>query len=514
MSRKRSFPIAARVTVLLLVLLWLDPVGTARADIAPPPPPEPGSILPGQETQVRMESESVLIDIAPAAGQGAPYAKVTASFTMRNLGEQAEQMDVRFPLNLLYPSYQTDLNACPYPEGGYPEIDDFKAQVAGQPVRVTTLTERLGDPNWGQEVKEVKCWASFPASFPPGEEVLIDVSYTADGYFGWDVDGLVEFPYVLVTGRGWAGAIGNAEIAIRAPFELSHLNLFEYTPDDAQVSGREVRWSFSDLEPEWNISASIVNPHVWEKIIKERLAVAEKPDDGEAWGRLGKAYKEANATRRGYRWDEGAPELYALSRAAYEKSLALLPKDADWHFGYADLLWRNVEYASFGTDAERRDELVLAVEHLRLALVINPRHTRALEMLNAIGHWWMWDEGAVPPVNLSGSRPDFLILTTTPTARPEPTDILTQTPLPSATLPPTAEPPPAAEETAGAAETTISPPTPVSSDDGSARRTPCGAAALPLAAVLAAVAGKLRQARRRSGADGPPRKTFQARSFW
>ncbi len=507
MVRIRLFLAAILALVLLTVLSGPGQIPLAHADIAPPPPPEAGSILPGQQTQVRMEAETVLVDIAPAAGQGAPKATVTASFIMRNQGEQAEQMDVRFPLNLLYPSYQSDLETCPYPEGGYPQINDFRARVDGQPAQLTTLREQVGNPDWGQTVKTVDCWATFPVTFPPGQEVRIEVSYTATGYFGWDVDSLVEFPYVLVTGRDWAGTIGSAEITIRAPYELNNLNLFSYSPDDAQVSGREVRWRFTDLEPEWNVSATIVHPALWEKIYKERQAVASNPADGEAWGRLGKAYKEANATRRGYRWDDSGAELYRLSREAYEKCLALLPKDADWHFGYADLLWRNVEYGSFGNHREQRDDLVLAAEHLRLALQINPRHTRALETLGWMENWWMWDTGATPPVDLSGARPDFLILTTTPTARPEPTEIPTQTPLPSATPPPTATqpapptataPPPAtAAPAVGAAVTDAPAPTatgPAPAGEESGRRL-CGAAALPFLAIAAVLAGT-RQRRR------------------
>ena len=226
MIRIRLFLAAALGLALLVVLLGPGPIPFARADVAPPPPPEAGSILPGQQTQVRMEAETVLVEIAPAVGQGAPKAAVTASFIMRNQGTQAEQMDVRFPLNLLYPSYQTDLEICPYPEGGYPEISDFSARVDGQPAQLTTLTEQVGNPDWGQAVKTVDCWATFPVAFPPGQEVRIEVRYTATGYFGWDVDSLVEFPYVLVTGRDWAGTIGSAEITIRAPYDLNNLNLF------------------------------------------------------------------------------------------------------------------------------------------------------------------------------------------------------------------------------------------------------------------------------------------------
>jgi tetratricopeptide (TPR) repeat protein len=75
----------------------------------------------------------------------------------------------------------------------------------------------------------------------------------------------------------------------------------------------------------------------------------KNPNDGEAWGRLAKAYKEVVKMPKGYlREDPAGIELYALSKDAYEKCLALLPNDPLWHYGYADLLWAHYYFGVIG----------------------------------------------------------------------------------------------------------------------------------------------------------------------
>lgn len=481
------------LTLATLLLFFLFPTPPASADIAPPPPPMAGSIQPRTgETQVRMLAETVQIDVAATTGTQAPAAKVSAVFTMRNLGTVEEKMEVRFPLNLLFPSYQGDFNECVYPQGGYPEISSFTAQVGGKPARVTTTYQRLLDL-FGQNPKDVACWANFSVTFPAQQDVSIEVSYRAEGYLAWNVSGLVQFPYVLVTGGGWAGTIGTANITLRAPYELTAQTLMEYWPENAVLAGRELLWHFEELEPDFNISATLVNPSVWDRVLKERQNVEKNPRDGEAWGRLGKAYKESIMMPRGYRWDEGAAEIYQLSKEAYEKSVALLPKDADWHYGYAELLSWNTSFSSFGTPEDVRDDLVKALDQLRLALEINPRHARARTALEDLSSWYSFTG---PIVDLSGNVPIYLALTTTPTVAPTQIPSPTSTPPPSPTIPTTQTlppPPPTATITAAVqASSTLAqvveetiPPTPAPSGKSSAGRGLCGAGLLPAVGLVA-----------------------------
>ncbi|MBE0699074.1 MAG: hypothetical protein IH586_19315 [Anaerolineaceae bacterium] len=481
----------ALIFILVFLLLLALHVHPVRADVAPPPPPEGANILPNQpSTQVRMLAETVLIDVAATTGKQKPMAKVSATFTMRNLGSQEEKMEVRFPLNLLFPQYQSDLEECPYPEGGFPEISSLNAKVDGKLAKITTSYQRLKDPYGSRPEKNVACWANFAVTFPLQQDVIIEVTYNAEGYLAWNVPGLVEFPYVMVTGEGWAGTIGTAEITIRAPFELTDQTLMEYHPENGRIAGREISWHFEDEEPVSNIAATLVDPALWNRIAKENQNVEKNPQDGEAWGRLGKAYKETIMLSRGFRWDAGGPELFQLSREAYAKSVTLLPKDADWHYGYGELLWWNAIFPSFGSKREIRDDLVQAVDQFRLALKINPNHPKTREALDSLNGWG----GDTSIVDLSGPSPVYVILTTTPTANAEPTLILTETALPSPSLTSTATHP-APTITATAAEVSVataaatsgltagSPPT-ATPESKPAARGICGAGLLPAAGLV------------------------------
>lgn len=431
---------------LFLLAFFFHPVS---ADIAPPPPPESGNILPGQQTtNVRMVSEYVLLDVAATSGDQMPYANVNATFTMRNQADQEEEMNVRFPLNLLFPMYQSDLEECPYPEGNFPQISNFQAQVNGKAIKVTTLYETKQDKFGDRPEINVACWASFPVVFPAQEDTTIDVSYSAQGYFAWNSTNLVQFPYVMVTGARWANTIGTADITIRAPYEFNKQNLMDAYPETSQIEGNEIHWHFVDIEPEINISATIVNPVLWGRVQKELKNLGKDPNDGESWGRLGKVYKEIIMMSRGYRWDAGGLEIFNLSRQAYEKAVTLLPEDADWHYGYGELLNWNFTFPSYGSAADQRNDLVKAAEQFYLALEISPNHTRTLKLLETFGtNFYNGDQGNAALIDLSGPKPVFLILTTTPTAHVGQIQVPSETPLPSPTQTVTATPLPQATRT-------------------------------------------------------------------
>jgi len=99
------------------ICLLLLPVGVARADIAPPPPPRGANVAPGIETtMVRMVAETVVLDFPSTSKEPTWNAGVTATFLMRNLGSKAEGMMVRFPMFLSdeYGGLECDLDS-PYP---------------------------------------------------------------------------------------------------------------------------------------------------------------------------------------------------------------------------------------------------------------------------------------------------------------------------------------------------------------------------------------------------------------
>jgi hypothetical protein len=313
--------------ILLAVILTLGIWFSVQADIAPPQNPPGSNLEPENETtQVRMVAETVVVDVLQA---DPPKAKFTADFTMLNLGNQTENLAVRFPI------------AANSVRGEYPEISNIGIRVNGK----ATDFRRVDGPDIIYQEKDALVpWAEFTVTFPsPDETVDIRVSYDLDGT-GYPNEEQTSFYYVMSTGAGWKGTIGSADIILRLPYEASPLNVI--IPDekigDATFDGREVSWSFTDFEParEHDFDFNIVKPSVWNRVVIERKNTDQNPKDGEAWGRLGKAYKEACfASAKGYpRYDESAYLLYILSRGAYEDALALLPDDGLWHAGYAELL--------------------------------------------------------------------------------------------------------------------------------------------------------------------------------
>ncbi len=155
------------------------------------------------------------------------------------------------------------------------------------------------------------------------------------------------------------------------------------------------------------------------------------PGDGEAWGRLGKLYKQILMSPHGGRGfrddtlrdDPGAQELFRLSVEAYEKSVELLPDDALWHAGYADLLGWYGYYAGW----EGLDTLpskLRALEEISLALELAPGNEKVKLIADTFSFYM--EEGMV----WNGSGYDFPWLTATPVATA--TEIIPVPPSPTA----------------------------------------------------------------------------------
>jgi hypothetical protein len=401
------------VAVTVLILLVLTPALPVSADIAPPEPPPGINPVPGSEnTQVRMLSEMVTLDILPEpSGKGMPVAKVTAVFNMRNLGAAEERMAVRFPLD-----------AGIYREI-YPDIQDLRAWVNAREVHVWQSTDL-----WENS------WSNFDVIFPPGKDMQIKVAYTIEASDLESAGGKhAKFIYLLETGTGWKDTIGRAEIILRLPYKATEENVFlgrfDQTTAGGVISDTEVHWKFDDLEPDTsdNFKVVIVKPTAWRKVLNERENVRQNPQDGEAWGRLGKACKEIIVFRRSFRTDDGGLSLLAESDAAYQKAVALLPDDALWHLGYADLLVTVAEWGKYEfPDRDMRPEMLRAVQHIQLAYQFDPREQRIQDLLMDM----IW---SIPgSIELQGDRYIFLALTATPTLASSKT--LTPTETPAATI--------------------------------------------------------------------------------
>ncbi|HSF81843.1 MAG TPA: hypothetical protein VLA49_11455 [Anaerolineales bacterium] len=463
-------PLAAFSLLLFFIIAFTAP---AHADIAPPAPPPGANLGPGDEsTQVRMMAETVLIEVLQARTSSEDgKARVTADFSMLNLGNDAEKLAVRFPISANDGFYN------------YPEITDLQVRVNG--VKVATRRITIPDPD---DNNYPLPWAEFGVTFPPGQEVSIQLIYTLNGIREYPY---VNFEYILETGAGWRGTIGSADLIVRLPYEANPYNVLidtgwgmSPTSSGATIIGREIYWHYEDLEPTrgHNLSVALLMTSAWNEVLTEQANVSRDPQDGEAWGRLGRIYKITSRLRRGLREDEGGLEVFGLSIAAYEKATALLPNDALWHAGFAELLFDGYYWPEY--NSSEKPGLLRALHELARAYQLDPSEPFTLDLIDEV-------QSALPGgLSQEGGIPVFLWLTATPTSLPSPTPTAsptahpTLTPEPSATsLPAT----PTSSATSIPVERTPSP-QPAETDAQPAANPPlslCGAAFLiPLVLML------------------------------
>ena len=430
-----------RIPLLLLILIInLFIFFPTRADIAPPEQPPGANLVPGKEdTQVRMLAENVLIDVGGNTPDGSlGQARVTATFTMLNTGSEPETMTVRFPLTFWDGSNDGWFN--------YPEIKDVSIEVDNQVVSI----QRVTTPN-PQDSDFPIPWTAFETTFPPGEDVIIKVGYTAAAYGEYPFS---AYNYVLETGAGWKDTIGSADLMVRLPYEVTKQNVifdvttgFSSTTPGAIIEGREVHWHYENLEPtrEDNLEVSLVSPAAWKKVLVEQENVTNNPEDGEAWGRLGKIYKEISNFRKWLRPDTGGQELYPLSVEAYQKAVELLPNDALWHAGFADLLWFKYYFEDYMAGSTDLADLERAIYHIKIAYDLNQAHPKITYVLDDMRY-------AMPEIMAKeGEEYIFLYLTATPVFPPTATftPVTSATPVPQTpTIKPsstgTSNPPPSA----------------------------------------------------------------------
>ena len=406
-----------RLSFTILMLLAFAFPSTVSADVAPPYNPPGTSLEPGSEiTQVRMVAETVLIDVQnDTIANSLGSARVTADFTMRNLGTAPESMAVRFPIS------SNDGRS------NYPEIKDLVIKVNGG----QTSFRRVGYPDVRYPTLAQRVpWAEFDVTFPADQDVAIQVTYTLDGSgYGF----LAAYYYILETGAGWRGTIGSANVILRLPYAASTQNVImdfpigwaETTPGGV-LEGNEVRWHYDDFEPRpggrvQNMEFALVTPAAWQTILKARENVALYSNDSESWGHLAMAYKQIFFVKSGYRNDPGGEELYKLSIEAYEKCLALSPNDAQWHAGFAELLANRSYWDSSNGPTP---DSYRALDEIHTALQLTPNDPVVLQIAENISY--IFGDG----ISRNGNSYDFPWLTQTPTPQP-PTATL---PLPTPTI--------------------------------------------------------------------------------
>ena len=402
--------------VLFICSMFAFP-SVALADMAPPANPPGTNLQPGTETtQVRMMAETVVIDVKNDITPGSlGSAAVTANFTMRNLGSNDESMAARFPIS-------SDNGY-----GKYPEITDIVIKVNGKQISYRRSSYPDARYQTGQNVP----WAEFDITFLAGQDVAVEVVYNLDGS-GYPNLPYTSYYYVLETGAGWKDTIGSADIVLRLPYPADSQNILlsselgsETTPGGS-IQGNEMQWHFENFEPgpNDNMEFDLVAPYAWQAVLKERGNVASSPNDGEAWGQLAKAYKVTFFLEKGYRPDAGGEEIYKSSVEAYEKCLKLLPNDAEWHAGFAELLANRLYWDHLGVGATA--DTYRAFHEIQTALQLAPTDAKVQNIAQEISS--MFPDSMIQ----NGTSYDFIWLTQTPT--PYPTDATTATLEPKQTL--------------------------------------------------------------------------------
>jgi hypothetical protein len=159
------------------------------------------------------------------------------------------------------------------------------------------------------------------------------------------------------------------------------------------------------------------------------------------------------------REDAGAPQLYQLAVSSYEKCLALLPKDALWHYGFAQLLYFHSRMGGFDRYNPDLSEVVRALKEAKTSLELDPKNQDTYYLISYI----MWDYPGT--VSKKDGEYDYLALTAIPQYTAEPTDfpIILSTDEPTAAVEPGSTPTAAvtASPTASQDPTDAVPTTPV-----------------------------------------------------
>jgi hypothetical protein len=306
-------------------------------------------------------------------------------------------------------------------------------------------------------------------TFPPGEDVRLRVTYDTHP-IGWGPWG--SLPYVLETGAGWRGAIGEGAITFRLPYEVTSMNVQlaemreAYTgpdrPFEITVDGTDVTWHFTDLEPErseypWSMTGretdnptlTLLDPAVWAEIEAAQAEAEAHPDAVEAHLRLAEALEGGTRRKATFFHNEANTLLIERTDAAYRRALELAPDDIDVLVAYLEWLVIPRERAWGGATLGEDLDAVLS-----RALELDPDHTRVSETKAWVEHW---RQEVVPkmPQPPTPTVPASPTPTASPesTATPRPSATPTQTPKPMETSTPTATatptPPPKTGQTTG-----------------------------------------------------------------
>jgi hypothetical protein len=287
-------------------------------------------------------------------------------------------MTAWFPLASAIETEEWNLN----PGEVVPSIQRFQVTMDGKPLEYN-VSEL---PNPKGEDKPPLPWASFPVTFPAGEETHVQISYVVPAW--WSYEGLaMNLYYIFQTGAGWAGQIGKAELVVNLPYPASAETILTM-PEGGQFEGHQVRWTWENFEPgpgdDFFIQLLMLNR--WDELQAARGAVTANPRDGEAWLNLASTYSILTRGKHysAARMLSGFGEIYQpLGVQAAQEALYLLPGDGRPHYELALL------YASALPENASREDLKPVMDELKIVEDLLPASAPNIhDALDFLGAFW------------------------------------------------------------------------------------------------------------------------------
>lgn len=244
------------------------------------------TVFASKEHRVAMKREKIVIRYDRKAKIGRRWV-ADCTFVFKNLTKEAITIQMGFPD---WPLHEDS------PRRGW-AIEDFVAEVAGQPIKATHKTVDNADPS-GKEQRSpllprrvalaYDAAYTWPVAFAPLAEVSVHNTYRFGGmHSNGPFDACVEkrrregifwrsirrskgerdlengvcstVQYIVTTGGTWAGPIALAEISIELPAQLWP-HLFVPSTKATRVDGQWLHWTFRNFTPKKELEIAFNRP--------------------------------------------------------------------------------------------------------------------------------------------------------------------------------------------------------------------------------------------------------------
>src|SRR5262245_33201905 len=225
---------------MMRIALALITIGSMLPDVAPNPVPRAGETLaPRKTTAIEMSGETVRIWLQEDT------AKIEASFVLRNTAGEKEELEVGFPTAAQPKNYSWNSNeGMKVTEWGPSTSQNFTATVDGQEVKAA--------PKPGIGKSAYQGWLCWAMAFDGNQKRDVKVSYTVntrdDNYSEPSCLLNRQVTYILKTGAGWKGNIGEATIILDLG-GMTAENVVRTAPEPTEKGSTSWTWTMKEFKP-------------------------------------------------------------------------------------------------------------------------------------------------------------------------------------------------------------------------------------------------------------------------